>query len=127
MKQINSSKKLIEFLSGRRSGANIVVNVATVEFRFRAMGRACSNEGVILEALSYVITIFLFLLIVYGVFRSLCNSKKKIQLQRNLQSLPMTMQLQLKARTLKMSLWTSLNTCLELRMPRTSNSSRYTG
>ena len=37
MKQINSSYKLIEFLSGRRSGANTVVNVATVEFRFRAI------------------------------------------------------------------------------------------
>ena len=37
MKRINSSYKLIEFLSGRRSGADIVVNVATVEFRFRAI------------------------------------------------------------------------------------------
>ena len=37
MKQINSSYKLIEFLSGRRSGANTVDNVATVEFRFGAV------------------------------------------------------------------------------------------
>ena len=37
MKQINSSYKLIEFLSGKRSGADTVVNVATVEFRFRAI------------------------------------------------------------------------------------------
>ena len=37
MKQINSSYKLIEFLSGRRSGADTVVNVAMVEFRFRAI------------------------------------------------------------------------------------------
>ena len=34
MKRINSSYKLIEFLSGRRSGADTVVNVATVKFRF---------------------------------------------------------------------------------------------
>ena len=33
MKWINSSYKLIEFLSGRRSGADTVVNVAAVEFR----------------------------------------------------------------------------------------------
>ena len=38
MKQINSSYKLVEFLSGRRSGADTVVNVATIEFRFRAIG-----------------------------------------------------------------------------------------
>ena len=37
MKRINSSYKLIEFLSGRRSGADTVVNVATIEFRFRAI------------------------------------------------------------------------------------------
>ena len=37
MKQINSSYKLIEFLSGRRSGTNTVDNVATVEFRFGAI------------------------------------------------------------------------------------------
>ena len=36
MKRINSSYKLIEFLSGRRSGADTVVNLATVEFRFGA-------------------------------------------------------------------------------------------
>ena len=36
MKRINSSYKLIEFLSGR-SGADTVVNVATIEFRFRAI------------------------------------------------------------------------------------------
>ena len=36
MKRIDSSYKLIEFLSrsGRRSGVDTVVNVATVEFRF---------------------------------------------------------------------------------------------
>ena len=37
MKRINSSYKLVEFLSGRRSGADTVVNVATIEFRFRAI------------------------------------------------------------------------------------------
>ena len=37
MKRINSSYKLIEFLSGRGSGADTVVNVATVEFRFGAL------------------------------------------------------------------------------------------
>ena len=37
MKQINSSYKLIEFLSGRRSDTDTVINVATVEFRFRAI------------------------------------------------------------------------------------------
>ena len=37
MKRINSSDKLVEFLSGRRSGADTVVNVATIEFRFRAI------------------------------------------------------------------------------------------
>ena len=37
MKQINSSYKLIEFLSGRRSGTYTVVNVATIEFRFTAI------------------------------------------------------------------------------------------
>ena len=36
MKRITSSYKLIEFPSGTRSGADTVVNVATVEFRFRA-------------------------------------------------------------------------------------------
>ena len=36
MKRIDTSYKLIEFLSGRRSGADTVVNVATVEFRFGA-------------------------------------------------------------------------------------------
>ena len=36
MKRINSSYKLIKFLSGRGSGADTVVNVATVEFRFGA-------------------------------------------------------------------------------------------
>ena len=36
MKRINSNYKLVEFLSGRRSGADTVVNVATIEFRFRA-------------------------------------------------------------------------------------------
>ena len=35
MKRINSSYKLVEFLSGRRS--DTVVNVATIEFRFRAI------------------------------------------------------------------------------------------
>ena len=34
MKRINSSYKLTEFLSSRGSGADTVVNVATVEFRF---------------------------------------------------------------------------------------------
>ena len=38
MKRINSSYKLIEFLFGcRRSGADTVVNEATIEFRFRAI------------------------------------------------------------------------------------------
>ena len=37
MKRINSSYKLVEFLSGRRSGADTVVDVATIEFRFRAI------------------------------------------------------------------------------------------
>ena len=37
IKRISSSCKLIEFLSGRRSGADTVVNVATVEFRFGAV------------------------------------------------------------------------------------------
>ena len=37
MKRINSSYKLVEFLSGRGSGADTVVNVATIEFRFRAI------------------------------------------------------------------------------------------
>ena len=37
MKRINSSYKLVEFLSGRRSGADTVVNVVTIEFRFRAI------------------------------------------------------------------------------------------
>ena len=37
MKRINSSYILIEFFSGRRSGADTVVNVGTVEFRFRAI------------------------------------------------------------------------------------------
>ena len=34
---MNSSYKLIEFLSGRGSGADTIVNVATVELRFRAV------------------------------------------------------------------------------------------
>ena len=37
MKRINSSYKLVEFLSGRRSGADTVINVATIEFRFGAI------------------------------------------------------------------------------------------
>ena len=37
MKRIKSSYKLIEFLSGTRSGADTVVNVATIKFRFRAI------------------------------------------------------------------------------------------
>ena len=37
MKRINSSYKLIEFPSGRRSGADTAVNVATKEFRFKAI------------------------------------------------------------------------------------------
>ena len=37
MKRINSSYKLIEFLSGTRSCADTVVNVATVQFRFGAV------------------------------------------------------------------------------------------
>ena len=37
MKWIDSSYKLIEFLSGKGSGADTVVNVATVEFRFGAV------------------------------------------------------------------------------------------
>ena len=37
MKRINSIYELIDFRSGRRSGADTVVNVATIEFRFRAI------------------------------------------------------------------------------------------
>ena len=37
MKRINSSYKLIEFLSGRGSRTDTIVNVATVELRFRAV------------------------------------------------------------------------------------------
>ena len=37
MKRINSSYKLIEFLSGGGSGADTVVNVATVEVSFGAV------------------------------------------------------------------------------------------
>ena len=37
MKRINSSYKLIEFLSGGGSGADTVINVATVEVRFGAV------------------------------------------------------------------------------------------
>ena len=37
MKRINSIYKLIEFLSGRRSDADTVVKVATIEFRFSAI------------------------------------------------------------------------------------------
>ena len=46
MKRINSSYKLIEFLSGRRSGADTVINVATIEFRFRAI---VLNEKFVLD------------------------------------------------------------------------------
>ena len=35
MKRIDSSYKLIEFLSGRRSSADAVINETNVEFRFR--------------------------------------------------------------------------------------------
>ena len=37
MKRTNSSYKLIEFLSGRGSGADTIVNVATVELGVRAV------------------------------------------------------------------------------------------
>jgi len=37
MKRIDSSYYLTEFLSGRRSSADAVVNLATVEFRFGAV------------------------------------------------------------------------------------------
>ena len=37
MKRIDSSYKLIEFLSGRRSSADAVINEANVEFRFRVV------------------------------------------------------------------------------------------
>ena len=37
MKRINSSYKSVEFLSGRSSGADTVVDVATIEFRVRAI------------------------------------------------------------------------------------------
>ena len=37
MKRTNSSYKLIELLSARGSGADTIVNVATVELRFRAV------------------------------------------------------------------------------------------
>ena len=40
MKRIKSSYKLIEFLSGR-GGADNVVNVATVEFRFGTVEKIC--------------------------------------------------------------------------------------
>ena len=54
-------------------------------------------------------------------------SNRKTLNSKELQKLPTTMQLQLEARTLKTSLWTFLKMCLELRTPRTSNSSGYTG
>ena len=54
-------------------------------FQYHKLGRACSDEDVILEGPSYAIN-FLFLLVVCGLFRSLYNSKKKIQSQHNLQS-----------------------------------------
>ena len=38
MKRINSSYKLVEFLSGRRSGVDTVVNVATIEFSDKNIG-----------------------------------------------------------------------------------------
>ena len=37
MKQINSCYKLIKFLSVTRTGADTVIYVATVDFRFRAV------------------------------------------------------------------------------------------
>jgi len=37
MKQIDSSYKLIDFLSGRSRSADAVVTVATVQFWFRAV------------------------------------------------------------------------------------------
>ena len=37
MKQIDSSSKLIEFLSDRRHGANTIITVVTAEIRFRAI------------------------------------------------------------------------------------------
>ena len=37
MKRVNSSYKLIEFLSSRGSGADTIVNVATEEVRFEAV------------------------------------------------------------------------------------------
>ena len=37
MKRIDSSYKLIEFLSGRRSSADAVINEGNVEFRCRAV------------------------------------------------------------------------------------------
>ena len=37
MKRIDSSYTLIEFISGRRSSADTVVNAATVEFGFGAV------------------------------------------------------------------------------------------
>ena len=46
---------------------------------------------------------------------------------KELQKLPRTMQLQLEVRTLKTSSWAFLKTYSELRTPRTSNSSGYTG
>ena len=36
MKRNDSSYKLIQFLSGKRSSADTVINVATIEFRFEA-------------------------------------------------------------------------------------------
>ena len=60
-------------------------DVSMIQQRIGSLGGACSDEDVILEAPSYA-NIFLFLLVVFGVFRSLYNSKKKIQSQHNLQS-----------------------------------------
>ena len=47
------------------------------------LGRAWSDEDVILEA-PYCAIILLFDLVVHGVFSRLCNSKTKIQSQHNL-------------------------------------------
>jgi len=48
MKRIYSSYKLIEVLSGRGSSPDTVINVTTVEFKFRAVAlieKLVFNEG----------------------------------------------------------------------------------
>ena len=73
MKRIDSSYTLIEFISGRRSNVDTVVNVATVEFGFGAVvlienmefnvayekiGVAGSHFGTHFHAIDLIIIIF---------------------------------------------------------------------